>query len=409
DDQAVGAARAHAASPSSARAARSTASAPSNTTSPIAIAGVCRTPAAAADAVAASSAAATEPRPSACTTARGCISHAAAAITIVSSSSARPPANACRKAASANATARPICFAYVAATIAARMSWSAQSAGQRSGWTCCESAARSIADWRAVASPLCLRPPSPASRIGTHSGATGSSAITRSAARYASGLPRSNQKTGCTVAWRVARLPVDQPAVRCACGLHHALGQRRVPVHHTCDLRIAALQRAHVDELLDQLGRLRADDVAAEQLAVSAVADDLHQAGAIAVDGSGTDGAVRHSADDDVVAGVLRLLLGEAERGDVRHAEGRARDVDVRDRMRRVPRDVLGGDDALVGGLVRERRAGDDVADRPNPSRRRAQRAVNDEQPSAVDLHAGIVEAETLDVGPAAGGNDQVV
>ena len=42
----------------------------------------------------------------------GCISHAAAAITHVSgSASERPPANAWRKAASANATVRPICLA----------------------------------------------------------------------------------------------------------------------------------------------------------------------------------------------------------------------------------------------------------------------------------------------------------
>ena len=47
-----------------------------------------------------------------CSTAAGCISQAAAAIsTLSSSSSARPPANAWRKAACANGTARPIDFA----------------------------------------------------------------------------------------------------------------------------------------------------------------------------------------------------------------------------------------------------------------------------------------------------------
>ena len=66
---------------------------------------------------------------------------------IVSSSSARPPANAWRKAASENATARPICFAYVAATIAARVS-PGQFSGQRSACTC-SSAARAL-DGRAA-------------------------------------------------------------------------------------------------------------------------------------------------------------------------------------------------------------------------------------------------------------------
>ena len=53
------------------------------------------------------------------------------------------------------------------------------------------------------------------------------------------------------------RLPVDQPAVGGAGGLHHRLRQRRVAVDDARDLGIAALERAHVDELLDQLGRLR--------------------------------------------------------------------------------------------------------------------------------------------------------
>ena len=53
-------------------------------------------------------------------------------------------------------------------------------------------------------------------------------------------------------------------------GLHHGLRERRVAVDDARHLGVAALERAHVDELLDQLGRLRADDVAAEQLAVPA-------------------------------------------------------------------------------------------------------------------------------------------
>ena len=130
------------------------------------------------------------------------------------------------------------------------------------------------------------------------------------------------------------------------------------------DLGVAALERLGVDELLDQLGRLGADDVAAEQLAVLLVADDLDQAAAVAVDGAGADGAVLDLADDDVVALLARLLLGEPEAGDVGRAERRARDVDVLDRVRLQPGGVLDGDDALVGRLVRERRAGDEVADR---------------------------------------------
>ena len=101
---------------------------------------------------------------------------------------------------------------------------------------------------------------------------------------------------------------------------------------------IAALEPADVDQLLDQLGRLGADDVAAEQLAVLLLADDLDQPGAVAVDGAGADGAVLDLADDDVVALLARLGLGEAEAGDVRGAEGGAGDVDVLDRVGRASR-----------------------------------------------------------------------
>ena len=63
-------------------------------------------------AVAAASASRTDFISSAFFSARGCISHAAPSITMLSTlSSGRPAANACRNAASENATARPICLA----------------------------------------------------------------------------------------------------------------------------------------------------------------------------------------------------------------------------------------------------------------------------------------------------------
>jgi 2-hydroxychromene-2-carboxylate isomerase len=69
------------------------AASPWNTRSPVQTAGVERTPAASARSVAASSAAATDGRPSACTTARGCISHAdAASSTYASVLRSWPPA-----------------------------------------------------------------------------------------------------------------------------------------------------------------------------------------------------------------------------------------------------------------------------------------------------------------------------
>ena len=104
-------------------------------------------------------------------------------------------------------------------------------------------------------------------------------------------------------------------------------------VDHPCELGVAALERADVDELLDQLGRPRPDDVRSEQLAVAALADDLDHARAVAVDGAAADRAVGDLADDDVVALLAGLLLGEPERADVRSAERRPGDVDVGDRV----------------------------------------------------------------------------
>ena len=65
---------------------------------------------------------------------------------------------------------------------------------------------------------------------------------------------------------RLRRSPVDQPAVGRARGLHDGLRQRRVTVHDPRDLGEPALEVLDVDELLDELGGARADDVPAEQL-----------------------------------------------------------------------------------------------------------------------------------------------
>src|SRR6476469_9103017 len=245
-------------------------------------------------------------------------------------------------------------------------------------------------------------PGSSAASTGLHS-TPGHTCSARSAARYASGEPRSKKKAG------VPSLAVDEPAIGGPCGLHDGLAERRVAVAHAPDLGVAALEQLDVDELLDELGRLRPDDVAAQQLAVLLVAHDLDQAGAVAVDGAGADGAVLDLADHDVVAGLARLRLGQSERCDVGRAEGRAGHVDVLDRVGLQAGGVLDGDAALVGGLVRQRGAVHEVADRPHALEARALLAVDVDEAARVELDAGLLEPEALDVGPAAGGDDQPV
>src|SRR5438477_3955612 len=89
-----------------------TASVPVHVCPPTTIAGTTDTPSSRARAPAASRASETPRLSTLARTARGCSSHAAAAISTLSMSPReRPARNACRIAASENATARPVCFA----------------------------------------------------------------------------------------------------------------------------------------------------------------------------------------------------------------------------------------------------------------------------------------------------------
>src|SRR5207248_4332434 len=187
---------------------------------------------------------------------------------------------------------------------------------------------------------------------------------------------------------------VDQPAVRRARRFHHGLRERGVAVDHARHLGEAALQRARVDELLHELGRAAADDVAAEQLAIAGLADDLDEAGAVAVDGAPADGSVGNLAHYHLVALLARLGLGQPKRAHVRLAEGRARHVHERERVRLLPGRVLYGDDALIGRLVRERGPGHQIADRIDPLARGALGAVDAYQAPLVELDARVGQPE---------------
>ena len=91
-------------------------------------------------------------------------------------------------------------------------------------------------------------------------------------------------------------------------------------------LLVAALERDRVDQLGDHVAGAVADDVGAEDLAVLGVDDELHDPVAVVVDRRGADPAELHLADLDVLAGVLRLLLGHPDARHLRVAEGRAGD-----------------------------------------------------------------------------------
>ena len=130
------------------------------------------------------------------------------------------------------------------------------------------------------------------------------------------------------------------------------------------ELLVAALERDHVHDLGDHVAGTVADDVGADDLAVLRVGDDLHHALAVVVDGRCADSAELEAADLDVVTGFLGRRLGQADRGDLRVAEGGAGDEVNVDGVGRRVRDRLDRDDALLGGLVGERGAAHEVADR---------------------------------------------
>src|SRR5215217_5026893 len=138
-------------------------------------------------------------------------------------------------------------------------------------------------------------------------------------------------------------------------------------VDREVDFLDRVLVRAGDDELVNQLRRVRADDVRAEYLTILGATDDLHESFRLA---RGARAAVRRKgelADLVVELAVLALLLGETHRCDLRVAVRRARDVGVVEQVRVLTGDDLRYDDSLALTLVREHRRTGDVADRVEP------------------------------------------
>ena len=98
---------------------------------------------------------------------------------------------------------------------------------------------------------------------------------------------------------------------------------------------------------------------------------------------------------------LLRRFLGQADAGDLGHGVDHARDdIVVHDAGQ--AGDILGDRDALVLGLVREHRAGDDVADRPDAGDLGREVVIGLDLAALVGREADLVEAEAVGVRPAA-------
>ena len=155
-----------------------------------------------------------------------------------------------------------------------------------------------------------------------------------------------------------------------------ALAERRVGVHVAGQLGRGEVPLLRQRELGQQLGHVVADEVPAEQLAVLAVGDQLDEAAGVAEAVRLAVGGERERGDLDVVALVAGLLLGEAEAGDLRLAERRARHHPVVAELHRLGAgDRLGRDDALRLGHVGQLQLGGHVADRVDVRHLRAHAA----------------------------------
>src|SRR5262249_27615393 len=141
--------------------------------------------------------------------------------------------------------------------------------------------------------------------------------------------------------------------------------------HGVDELLLRGLEVHRHDIALDQLGHLRADHVRAEQRPGLLVEDHLDETLVLAQRDRLAVADEWKAADADIELVLLRRLLGEADRGDLRRAIGAARDEALVHGMRLEALDRLGADDALVLGLVREQRR-----PRPAPPRVKARSTV---------------------------------
>src|SRR5215218_1945399 len=150
-------------------------------------------------------------------------------------------------------------------------------------------------------------------------------------------------------------------------GLAHDLGEARVGVYGHAHLLRRPLDQLGEDALGDEIRDLRAYHVHPQNKVGLRIGDHLHEAVRLAFYEGLADSAEGELRLLDLVALALGLLAIEAEGGDLRAAEGDARDHVLVQRQRVLASHVLDGDDALVPGRVRKPVAADHVARSVNP------------------------------------------
>src|SRR5436190_3030191 len=189
----------------------------------------------------------------------------------------------------------------------------------------------------------------------------------------------------------------------------HRLGERRVCVDGQVHLLHRVLVRASDDELVDQLGGVRADDVSAEDLSVLGATNDLHEA--LRLTGRAGAAAGREGEFSDLVLdlALLALLLGESDRRHLGVAVGRPGDVRVVEQMGMLAGDHFGHDHALALSLVREHRRTGHVTDRVQSLHARLHPLADLDEAAIGELNALLLEPDLLDVRRATGRDEHDV
>src|SRR5437867_2242885 len=201
---------------------------------------------------------------------------------------------------------------------------------------------------------------------------------------------------------------VDRLAEGAERRLERGFGQGRVGVDRVDDLLQRRLDRPPHGELVDDLRRLRADDVDAQDLARRLVGDHLHEALRIA-EGDGLAARRERELPDAHLTAVLpRALFRQAERRDLRAAVGARGHVPVIEGAGLTPRDRLGGHHALRHRLVREQRRPDHVADRVD-SRHRRLHPRRDRHEATAETNAERFQPEAGDLRAAADGHQHLL
>ena len=137
------------------------------------------------------------------------------------------------------------------------------------------------------------------------------------------------------------------------------------------------------------------------------IGDDLYKAVCVAVGLGAAVGHHREFADLDLAL-CLCLFLGQADAGDFRiGVDDAGNDVMVHNAGK--ARDEFGGGNALVFRLVREHRAGDDVANGVDAGDAGLEIMADFDLATSVDSQARLVEGEAFGIGLAANGDEDAI